>query len=140
MAASEKEVRNKSASAENFWFIYPSFALYDLSAISCPLQVISFLISCQHPKPIILQWNRFFFFQNYLLVLLIQSEDLWGIFGLSFLFLHFVADRMLFRLKSLLLFRLKSLWIWTIEILFQLFSQTLAFLTTDIAKANKFKF
>lgn len=61
MAASEKEVRNKSVSAENFWFIYPSLALYDLSALSCPLQVISFLISCQHTKPIILQWNRFFF-------------------------------------------------------------------------------
>ena len=61
MAASEKGVRKKSVSAENFWFIHPSLALYDLSAISCPLQVISFLISCQHPKFIILQWNRFFF-------------------------------------------------------------------------------
>ena len=64
MAASEKEVRNKSVSAEIFWFIYPSLALYDLSAISCPLQVISFLICCQHPKPIILQWNRFFSFKT----------------------------------------------------------------------------
>lgn len=140
MAASEKEVRNKSVSAENFWFIYPSLALYDLSAISCPLQVISFLISCQHTKPIILQWNRFFFLSKLTSVLLIRSEDLWGIFDLSFLFLHFLADKMLFRFKSLLLFRLKSLWIWTIEILSQLFSQTLAFLTTDIAKAKKFKF
>ena len=55
MAASEKGVRKKSVSAENFWFIHPSLALYNLSAISCPLQVISFLISCQHPKSIILQ-------------------------------------------------------------------------------------
>ena len=64
MAASEKGVRKKSVSAENFWFIHSSLALYDLSAIYCPLQVISFLISCQHPKSITYNEIDFFFFQN----------------------------------------------------------------------------
>lgn len=67
-----------------FTSISLSLALQNFSAISCPLQVISVPVSCQHSKSILSIKYIFFSFRANFLFSFIQTKKLWDSFILSF--------------------------------------------------------